>query len=168
MPFYLRTGKSLAASISEISIRFCDVPHRAFPASAGLNAQPTRLAIQMHPEQGIALKFMTKKPGSQQRLSPVDMCFSYKEAFGGDTPAAYETLLRDVLVGDATLFMRTDQVEAAWKLVIPVLHAWAATPATDFPNYAAGSWGPESTDRLVTSDGNNWLTPTLSGKQEDA
>ena len=168
VPFYLRTGKNLAASISEISIRFRDVPHRAFPASAGLNTQPTRLVIQIHPEQGIVLKFMAKEPGSQLRLSPVDMRFSYKEAFGGDTPAAYETLLWDVLVGDATLFMRTDQVEAAWKLVMPVLHAWAANPATDFPNYAAGSWGPESADRLVTKDGNNWLTPTLTGKLEGA
>ena len=162
VPFYLRTGKALAAKVSEISIRFRDVPHRAFPASAGLNTQPTRLVIQMHPEQGIVLKFMAKEPGSQLRLRPVDMRFSYSEAFQVDIPAAYETLLWDVMIGDATLFMRTDQVEAAWRLVMPVLQAWADNPPTDFPNYTAGSWGPEAADGLLASDGNNWLTPTLS------
>jgi glucose-6-phosphate 1-dehydrogenase len=162
VPFYLRTGKCLAASVSEISIRFRDVPHRAFPASAGLNAQPTRLVIQMSPEQGIVLKFMAKEPGSQLRLRLVDMRFCYAEAFKTDTPAAYETLLRDVMVGDATLFMRADQVEAAWKLLMPILEVWAETPAADFPNYAAGTWGPESSDLLVARDGNSWLTPTIT------
>jgi len=162
VPFYLRTGKRLAASVSEISIRFRDVPHRAFPASAGLNAQPTRLVIQLNPEQGIVLKFMAKQPGSPLRLSPVDMRFSYQEAFQAETPAAYETLLWDVMVGDATLFMRADQVEAAWKVLMPILDVWTANPAPDFPNYAAGSWGPESADLLVARDGQSWLTPTLS------
>ncbi|HXU93090.1 MAG TPA: glucose-6-phosphate dehydrogenase [Gallionella sp.] len=162
VPFYLRTGKCLAASVSEISIRFRDVPHRAFPASAGLNAQPTRLIIQMSPEQGIVLKFMAKEPGSQLRLRLVDMRFCYKDAFQTDTPAAYETLLRDVMVGDATLFMRADQVEAAWKLLMPIIDVWGETPAADFPNYAAGTWGPESSDLLVARDGNSWLTPTIT------
>lgn len=162
VPFYLRTGKRMTADVSEISIRFRDVPHRAFPASAGLNAQPTRLVIQLNPEQGIVLKFVAKEPGSQLRLSPVDMRFSYKEAFQVDTPAAYETLLWDVMIGDATLFMRSDQVEAAWKLVMPIIDVWAEKPAADFPNYAAGSWGPESADILVASDGHSWLTPTLT------
>ena len=162
VPFYLRTGKRLAASVSEISIRFRDVPHRAFPASAGLNAQPARLVIQLNPEQGIVLKFLAKEPGSPLRLRPVDMRFSYKEAFQVETPAAYETLLWDVMVGDATLFMRADQVEAAWRLLMPVLDSWAANPASDFPNYAAGSWGPESAELLVARDGKSWLTPTLT------
>jgi glucose-6-phosphate 1-dehydrogenase len=162
VPFYLRTGKRMTADVSEISIRFRDVPHRAFPATVGLNAQPTRLVIQLNPEQGIVLKFMAKEPGSQLRLRPVDMRFSYKEAFQVETPAAYETLLWDVMVGDATLFMRADQVEAAWKLVMPILDVWAQNPAVDFPNYPAGSWGPESADLLVAGDGHNWLTPTLT------
>lgn len=162
VPFYLRTGKRLAASVTEISIRFRDVPHRAFPASAGLNTQPSRLVIQINPEQGIVLKFMAKEPGTLLRLRPVDMRFNYKDAFQVETPAAYETLLWDVMIGDATLFMRADQVEAAWQLVMPVLDAWAENPAADFPNYAAGSWGPESADHLLARDGNNWLTPTLS------
>ncbi len=105
---------------------------------------------------------MAKEPGSQLRLRPVDMHFSYKEAFQVESPAAYETLLWDVMIGDATLFMRSDQVEAAWKLLMPVISTWADNTASDFPNYAAGSWGPESADLLVARDGNSWLTPTLA------
>jgi glucose-6-phosphate 1-dehydrogenase len=160
IPFYLRTGKRMAADVSEISIRFRDVPHHAFPASVGLNASPARLVIQLHPQQGIVLKFMAKEPGAQLRLSPVDMRFSYAEAFQAEIPDAYETLLLDVMQGDATLFMHAEQVEAAWKLIMPILEVWAATPATDFPNYVAGSWGPETAESLVATDGNSWLTPT--------
>jgi len=162
VPFYLRTGKRLAADVSEISIRFRDVPHRAFPASVGLNEQPARLVIQIQPEQGIVIKFMAKEPGFMLRLRPVDMRFSYQEAFGCDTPDAYETLLRDLMVGDATLFMRSDQVEAAWRLLMPVLEVWEENPAPDFPNYAAGTWGPESAELLIAQDGNSWMTPTLN------
>ena len=161
VPFYMRTGKRLTAAVWEISIRFRDVPHRAFPASAGLNTQPVRLVIQMQPEQGIVLKFMAKEPGSALRLRPVDMRFSYREAFKMPSPEAYETLLHDVMTGDATLFMRADQVEAAWRVLMPVLESWADNPPDDFPNYAAGTWGPESAEALVAADGNSWLTPTL-------
>ncbi|HET7833192.1 MAG TPA: glucose-6-phosphate dehydrogenase [Gallionella sp.] len=161
VPFYLRTGKRLAAAVSEVSIRFRDVPHHSFPTSAGLNAVPARLVIQIQPEQGIVLKFMAKEPGSELRLRPVDMRFSYRDAFQVDTPDAYETLLWDVMVGDATLFMRADQVEAAWALLMPILEVWEKIPAADFPNYVAGSWGPESAESLIARDGKNWLTPTL-------
>lgn len=160
VPFYMRTGKRLAANLWEISIRFRNVPHRSFPASVGLNEQPTRLVIQMQPEQGIVLKFTAKEPGSQFRLRPVDMRFSYKEAFQIPSPDAYETLLWDTMIGDATLFMRADQVEVAWQLLMPVIEAWENNPAPDFPNYAAGSWGPESAELLVARDGRSWLTPT--------
>ncbi|MDD2722123.1 MAG: glucose-6-phosphate dehydrogenase [Gallionella sp.] len=161
VPFYLRTGKRMAAAVSEISIRFRDVPHHAFPASAGLNTQPVRLVIQINPEQGIVLKFMAKVPGSELRLQPVDMRFSYQEAFQTESPTAYETLLRDVLASNATLFMRADQVEMAWKFLTPILETWKNEPALDFPNYAAGSWGPESAESLLAADGNRWLIPTL-------
>ena len=161
VPFYMRTGKRMTAAVWEISIRFRDVPHRAFPASAGLNTQPVRLVIQMQPEQGIVLKFMAKEPGSTLRLRPVDMRFNYNDAFNIPSPNAYETLLHDVMTGDATLFMRADQVEAAWKILMPVLEVWANNPANDFPNYAAGTWGPEIAESLVAQDGNSWLTPTL-------
>jgi glucose-6-phosphate 1-dehydrogenase len=161
VPFYLRTGKRLSSDVSEISIRFRDVPHRAFPATVGLNEQPARLIIQIQPEQGIVLKFMAKEPGFTLRLRPVDMRFSYQDAFGCNTPDAYETLLSDIMIGDATLFMRSDQVEAAWRLLMPVLEVWEENPAPDFPNYAAGSWGPESAELLIAQDGNSWMTPTL-------
>lgn len=161
VPFYMRTGKRLNAAVWEISIRFRDVPHRAFPVSAGVNTQPVRLVIQMQPEQGIVLKFMAKEPGSTLRLRPVDMRFSYREAFNIPAPDAYETLLRDVMCGDATLFMRADQVEAAWRILTPVLEVWAGSRQDDFPNYAAGSWGPEAAELLVAQDGHSWLTPTL-------
>ena len=160
VPFYLRTGKRLAAGVSEISIRFQDVPHKAFPASMGVDAQPARLVIQIQPKQGIVLKFIAKEPGLPLRLRPVDMRFSYSEAFGASAPEAYETLLRDIMVGDATLFMRADQVEAAWQLIMPVLDVWRDNPAPDFPNYPCGTWGPESAELLVARDGRSWLTPT--------
>ncbi len=161
VPFYLRTGKRMAADVSEISIRFRDVPHRAFPASMGQDAQPVRLVIQIQPEQGIVLKFIAKAPGSPLRLRPVDMRFSYKDAFQHESPAAYETLLWDVMIADATLFMRADQVETAWQTLLPVLEVWQNNPAPDFPNYAAGSWGPEAAEALVARDGKSWLTPSL-------
>jgi len=165
VPFYLRTGKRLTAQVSEISIRFRDVPHRAFPAEVGLNAQPARLVIQIQPEQGIVFKFTAKEPGSRLRLHPVNMRFCYADAFNLPAPDAYETLLWDVMRGDPTLFMRADQVEAAWQILMPVIEAWEENPAPDFPNYAAGSWGPEAAAVLVAGDGNNWLTPTLSDRR---
>lgn len=160
VPFYLRTGKRMGDSVSEVSIRFRDVPHNAFPAATGLNAQPVRLVIQIQPHEGIILKFMAKEPGSPLRLRPVDMRFCYADAFDTAIPSAYETLLRDVMLGDATLFMRSDQVEAAWRLLTPVLDTWAANPAPDFPNYSAGGWGPETAERLIARDGRAWLTPS--------
>jgi glucose-6-phosphate 1-dehydrogenase len=160
VPFYLRTGKRMTENVSEISIRFRDVPHNAFPATTGLNTQPVRLVIQIQPREGMILKFMAKEPGSPLRLQPVDMRFCYADAFGKASPDAYETLIRDLILGDATLFMRSDQVEAAWQLLTPVLDAWAANPAPDFPNYTAGSWGPEAAERLIARDGRAWLTPS--------
>jgi glucose-6-phosphate 1-dehydrogenase len=165
VPFYLRTGKRMSDSVSEVSIRFRDVPHNAFPAATGLNTQPVRLVIQIQPHEGIILKFMAKEPGSPLRLQPVDMRFSYAEAFGKASPGAYETLLRDLMLGDATLFMRSDQVAAAWQLLTPILDAWAANPAPDFPNYTAGSWGPEAAERLIARDGRTWLTPSKPQRQ---
>ena len=103
---------------------------------------------------------MAKEPGTPLRLRPVDMRFAYSEAFGTRSPGAYETLLHDVLTGDATLFVRSDQVEAAWALLQPVPDAWGQNPPPDFPNYRAGSCGPEAAERLVASDGYAWLAPS--------
>jgi glucose-6-phosphate 1-dehydrogenase len=161
VPFYLRTGKRMTATVSEVSIRFRDVPHRAFPNNVGLDTQPVRLVIQMNPIEGIVLKFMAKEPGAHWRLQPVDMRFSYRDAFQTQSPAAYETLIRDIILGDATLFMRADQVAAAWNLLQPILDAWEENPAPDFPNYASGTWGPEAAEALIARDGKTWMTPTL-------
>jgi glucose-6-phosphate 1-dehydrogenase len=157
VPFYLRTGKRLPEKVSEVAIEFCPVPHRSFPSSVTKDWQPNRLIIRIQPDEGISLRFEAKQPGTLVRLSPVEMQFRYKDAFRQTPPEAYETLLLDVMEGDATLFMRADQVEAAWAVVTPVLTAWQAQPPGDFPNYPAGSWGPPAADALVAADCRAWI-----------
>jgi glucose-6-phosphate 1-dehydrogenase len=159
VPFYLRTGKRLPQQASEISIQFRAVPHRSFPPEASLGWQPSRLVLSIQPDEGIVLGFQAKYPGPKMQLRPVEMRFSYRESFDAPSPDAYETLLWDVMKKDATLFMRADQVEAAWELLTPVLEAWQATAPSDFPNYAAGSWGPEDAQRLL-APGHLWPLPT--------
>ena len=159
VPFYLRTGKRLARQTSEISIQFRGVPHQSFPAEASVGWHPSRLVISIQPDEGIVLGFQAKYPGPQMRLRPVDMRFNYRESFDAPSPEAYETLLWDVMKNDATLFMRADQVEAAWRVVMPILDAWSKTPPGDFPNYAAGTWGPEDAQNLL-EHGHCWPLPT--------
>ena len=113
----------------------------------------------MQPTEGIVLRFQAKRPGPMMHLDPVDMVFSYSQAFRIPSPEAYETLLLDVMRGDATLFMRDDQVNAAWAVVMPVLDAWAAERPRSFPNYPAGGWGPKAADELLARDGRRWLAP---------
>jgi glucose-6-phosphate 1-dehydrogenase len=161
VPFYLRTGKRLPAKITEISIIFRPAPHQPFPSSAVENWQPNRLVIRIQPEEGILMRIQAKQPGTRMILGPVDMKFLYQEAFSAASPSAYETLLLDVMRGDATLFMRADQVEAAWSVITPLLEAWEGVPPGDFPDYAPGTWGPETADILITQDGRNWLMPIL-------
>jgi glucose-6-phosphate 1-dehydrogenase len=159
VPFYLRTGKRLPQQASEISIQFRAVPHRSFPLEASLGWQPSRLVMAIQPEEGIVLGFQAKYPGAKMQLRPVDMRFSYRGSFAAPSPDAYETLLWDVMKNDATLFMRADQVEAAWTLLMPVLEAWNTTQPGDFPNYAAGSWGPEEAQGLLDQK-QSWPVPT--------
>jgi glucose-6-phosphate 1-dehydrogenase len=160
VPFYLRTGKRLARQVSEVCIQFHAVPHQAFPAEASLGWQPSRLVISIQPDEGMVLGFQAKYPGPKMQLRPVDMRFCYRESFAAPSPDAYETLLWDVMRNDATLFMRADQVEAAWGLLMPVLEVWKRTPPSDFPNYAAGTWGPEDTQGLLARQGHRWPLPT--------
>jgi glucose-6-phosphate 1-dehydrogenase len=162
VPFYLRTGKRLPRFVSEISIGFLAVPHQAFPVEAALDWQPARLIICIQPDQGIVLRFQAKQPGPQMYLRPVDMRFSYEDTFKIMSPDAYETLLWDAMRNDATLFMRADQVEAAWSLLTPILDVWASIPPSDFPNYASGTWGPEGAEVLIAQDGRTWLQPTAA------
>jgi len=158
VPFYLRTGKCLPRQASEISIQFRAVPHQAFPAEASLGWQPSRLILCIQPEEGIVLGFQAKYPGARMQLRPVDMRFSYRGSFDVPSPDAYETLLWDIMKSDATLFMRADQVAAAWQLLMPVLEAWQVTAPSDFPNYAAGAWGPEEAQGLL-AQGHRWPVP---------
>ena len=161
MPFYLRTGKRLPSRVSDAFIQFRPVPHQSFPASTAGEWRSNRLVIRIQPEEGISLQFQAKQPGPALRLSPVEMRFCYEDAFKVKPPEAYETLLLDVMQGDATLFMRADQVEAAWSVITPVLEAWEATAPGDFPNYQASTWGPEAAEVLIAQDGRSWVLPAL-------
>jgi glucose-6-phosphate 1-dehydrogenase len=167
VPFYLRTGKRLPQKVSQAIIQFRPVPHQSFPATAGLDWQPNRLEIDIHPDEGITLRFQAKQPGLILRLSPQDMHFRYAEAFKTTPPEAYETLLLDVMRGDATLFMRADQVESAWKVVAPVQEGWSSIPLSDSSYYPSGSWGPESAEALIAYDGRSWLQPILNETHQE-
>ena len=156
VPFYLRTGKRICREFSEIEIQFRSVPHRSFPPESGRDWFPSRLFLSIQPEEGIVLGFQAKYPGSKMLLRPVEMRFSYKESFEVPSPDAYETLLWDVMNNDPTLFMRADQVEAAWQILMPVLEAWQKTSPRNFPNYASGSWGPDAARALLARDGHDW------------
>lgn len=157
VPFYLRTGKRMSTGIAEISLEFRSVPHRSFPACAGEHWTPNHLRIRIQPDEEVILRFQAKQPGVAFELKPVDMRFSYRESFSRESPEAYETLLLDILAGDATSFVRADLEKAAWAAIAPVLDSWTSASAADFPNYAAGTWGPKSSDELLERDGRKWL-----------
>ena len=156
VPFYLRSGKRLARHATEIAIQFRRPPHLMFSLPEGQDVEPNTLAIRIQPKEAIALRFGVKVPGVQVRLASVDMDFDYCDAFGADTHEAYETLLLDCMLGEATLFTRSDEAEAAWTIVDPVIAAWAAKPPEHFPNYAAGSWGPAVADEFIGRIGERW------------
>jgi glucose-6-phosphate 1-dehydrogenase len=155
VPFYLRTGKRLPKRASEIAIQFSGVPHRLF-AETSTDPQPNLLAIRIQPDEGILLRFDSKVPGLGLDIRTVNMDFTYGSAFAVDAPDAYETLLLDSMLGDASLFTRADEVEAAWSIATPILDAWLDSPQPQFPNYAAGTWGPEAADELIERDGRHW------------
>lgn len=158
VPFYVRTGKRLHEKSTIITIQFRPAPYYAFPPEAADTWRPNRLTISIQPEMDIRLRFQAKRPGQSMTLNPVDMIFNYKDAYDDDEPEAYETLLLDVMEGNATLFMRSDQVEAAWKVIMPILEVWESRLPVDFPNYSPDSWGPEDAEALIARDGHNWVT----------
>jgi glucose-6-phosphate 1-dehydrogenase len=156
VPFYLRTGKRLAQRTTEIVIQFRRTPFVLFRNTSVRNLETNRLVIHIQPEEGISLSFGAKVPGSIMKLGLVNMDFDYSSYFGLEHSTGYERLLRDCMAGDATLFQRSDMVEAGWNVIQPILDVWRALPARGFPNYAAGSWGPIEADDLLERDGRSW------------
>jgi glucose-6-phosphate 1-dehydrogenase len=155
VPFYVRTGKRLPKRATEIAIQYREVPHRLFQ-DEGVEPDPNLLAIRIQPDEGIMLRFGAKVPGLGLDVRSVTMDFTYGSAFSVDSPDAYETLILDALQGDASLFTRADEVEEAWSIVDPIVDSWADAPAPEFPNYDAGTWGPEAADELLARDGRRW------------
>ena len=156
VPFYLRTGKHLPSRVSEIVVTFKPIPHSVFEGSAGLIA-PNRLVIRLQPDEGVKLWLMIKDPGpGGMRLSYVPLDMSFADAFNGvRNPDAYERLIMDVIRGSQSLFMRRDEVEAAWAWIDPILESWMA--ATELPkSYTSGTWGPSAAVALIERDGRTW------------
>jgi glucose-6-phosphate 1-dehydrogenase len=156
VPFYLRTGKRLAARDTEISITFKRAPFMLFRDTPVDQLTSNRLVLHIQPDEGVSLRFGAKIPGPVLKLGSVDMEFDYEDYFGNVSSTGYERLLHDCMLGDATLFQRADQVEAGWAVVAPIQKAWAEAPPPDFPNYEAGSWGPKEADELLAGDGHGW------------
>ena len=156
VPFYLRSGKRLPKRSTEIAITFKAAPQLLFHDFIDEpHLEPNVLSIRIQPNEGISLKFLTKVPGSP-RLRPAAMDFLYGASFVSQSPSAYETLILDALQGDATLFTRSDEVEAAWTIMERILSGWHAMPPLEFPNYEAGTWGPAAADELIQRDGRKW------------
>ncbi len=157
VPFYVRTGKRLPKRITEIAIEFNRAPLAIFESEEA-ERSPNLLIVRVQPEEGISLKFLSKRPGTGMRLRPVSMDFNYGSSFGERSPSAYETLLLDAIVGDATLYTRQDMVEASWAVVEPIQNVWRET-RFDFPNYPAGAWGPAAADEMLARRGHAWRRP---------
>jgi glucose-6-phosphate 1-dehydrogenase len=161
VPFYVRSGKRLPKRVTDIAIQMQAAPHSVFNGDnhdATPWGRPNLLILRVQPEEGISLRFLSKLPGSGMKLRPVSMDFKYGSSFGVRSPSAYETLLVDALSGDATLYARQDMVEASWRVVQPILDNWSER-GFDFPNYAAGSWGPKESDEMLARRGHAWRTP---------
>jgi glucose-6-phosphate 1-dehydrogenase len=161
VPFYLRTGKNLPMSASEVRIQFCPTPHVLFAAQCGQKLDPNALTIRLQPNEGISLRFNGKVPGTSLAVSPVRMHFSYDAEFGAYTPEAYERLLLESLVGDATLFIRRDEVETAWEIVDSIRASWEGKALTNREFYSAGTWGPIAADELLAQGGHAWHEPLV-------
>jgi glucose-6-phosphate 1-dehydrogenase len=156
VPFYLRTGKRLAQRATEIAIQFKRAPQLLFRDTEVENLSANQLVMHIQPDEGISLRFSAKIPGAVMNLGSVNMNMKYEEYFGAAPWIGYETLLLDCMIGDPTLFQRADMVEAGWRVVEPLLDVWNALPPRDFPNYAAGTWGPKDADYMLEREGRQW------------
>ena len=157
VPFYIRAGKRLAKRVTEVTVTFKQPPLHLFKANASAGGVcPNVLKLRIQPDEGITLIFGAKVPGPTTNVKPVEMHFSYADAFGKSSANGYERLLLDAMLGDGTLFAEREGVEATWALMTPILEAWKANPPKDFPNYDAGSMGPKNADDLLKRDGRSW------------
>jgi glucose-6-phosphate 1-dehydrogenase len=159
VPFYIRTGKRLTKRVTEIVVQFKRAPFVLFRKTAVDKIEPNRLVLHLQPDEGISLSFGAKIPGPVVRLGGVDMAFNYTDYFNATPQTGYERLLYDCMMGDATLFQRSDMVEAAWHVVAPIQNVWGALEPREFPNYPAGTWGPAEADELLSRDGRHWYNP---------
>ncbi len=156
VPFYVRTGKRLPKRTTEVAIQFKRAPFLLFRQTAVGHLTPNRLILHLQPDEGISLSFGAKIPGPTVRIGGVQMNFQYKDYFGTTPSTGYERLLYDCMLGDATLFQRSDMVETAWSVVAPIQDVWEALPPRKFPNYSAGSWGPVEADEMLARDNRHW------------
>ncbi len=160
VPFYIRSGKRLAKRVTEIAIQFKNAPHMLFGREMMEQVAPNQLIIRVQPDEGISLRFGAKVPGQVTRIRDVNMDFRYGASFGMQLAEAYERLLLDCILGDPTLYARTDMTERGWEIVMPILEEWAATKAeAPFPNYEAGSWGPQAIHDMLEKEGRRWRRP---------
>ena len=157
VPFYLRTGKRMKRRVTEICMQLKHFPVKLFGRTCDI-IEPNILILTIQPDEKISLRFSVKYPYTENQVYPVDMVFNYNETFKLAVHPAYERLLIDMLKGDLTLFVRQDTVEEMWTIVDPIISLWESTPPEDFPNYAAGAWGPEAAHRLLEQDGRYWIT----------
>ncbi|HET9870246.1 MAG TPA: glucose-6-phosphate dehydrogenase, partial [bacterium] len=156
VPFFLRSAKRLPKRSTEVAIQFKEPPNLLFKKNVG-GISPNLLVIRIQPDEGMTLRFETKVPGMTTEARTVNMDFRYGTSFAEDTPEAYERLLLDCMLGDATLFIRGDEAEAAWQALMPVLNHWENTqPEVPFPNYEAGTWGPAEADQLLERPWRKW------------
>jgi len=160
VPFYLRSGKRLPRRLTEIAVHFKQVPLPLFGWKNLAGTAPNVLTLNIQPDEGIELTFGAKAPGPINEIKPVEMQFDYAETFGGEPPEAYERLLLDCISGDATLFTRTDEVQAAWAFTTNIIESWEDKPVKNLPVYEAGTWGPPGVDDFIQhADGHAWHNP---------
>ena len=165
VPFYVRAGKRLGRAVTEIAVHLKRTPQALFARTPDDQIEPNTIVLRIQPNEGITVSFGAKHPGFEMRTNLVHMDFCYQSGFGVRSPDAYETLLLDVMQGEATLFTRNDEVEAQWRLITPIEEAWAAEKLTAIPTYAAGSDGPSDADEILARNGQRWrkLNQTFAG-----
>jgi glucose-6-phosphate 1-dehydrogenase len=160
VPFYIRTGKRLSTRSTEVTIQFKRVPHLLYKPDETRGLVPNRLTLRIQPDEGISLKIGAKVPGAERILRSVDMGFSYSSAFGIQSPEAYERLIADCMLGDSTLFIRRDEIEASWRIIDSITNAWKGMPADTVYPYQSGTWGPKQAEALIENDGRDWDNPS--------